>query len=309
MKRKISIIIFCLMCANVLFALDSCYADYGMPIKKITLTDGSQMAYVEKGKGRVIIFIHGLGGNISHWTKTIKELAKNYRCIAVDLPGYGYSLTENINSDDPLRFYADAIIQLVQKLKIKKITLAGHSMGGQIAMIAGLANPRLIQKLILIDPAGLETFTDAEHTIFLNFTTPVFFKNQDEPTIRKNYANNFYQQPADAEELIQYRLRLKHCAAFDNYTHILVNGVKGMLAHPIINDLGKIKQKVLLVFAENDQLIPNKILHPNMTYKDVIDIATKNIKNIQVKVISKAGHMLPFEQPEQLNLSIKNFLT
>ena len=181
-------------------------------------------------------------------------------------------------------------------------------MGGQIAMIAGLANPKLIQKLILINPAGLETFTEAERNIFLNFTTPAFFKNQDEATIRKNFANNFYAQPAETENLIQYRLRLKKCESFDNYCEVLVNGVKGMLAYPVKNDLTQIQQHVLLVFGENDQLIPNRALHPNITYKDVVDVATENIKKLKIKIISKAGHMLPFEQPGQLNIAIKNFI-
>ncbi len=308
MKGKIFIFILCLISANVLYAMDSCYADYGLKVKNVLLKDGSKIAYVEKGKGKTLLFIHGLGGNISHWIKNMDELSKSYRCIAIDLPGYGNSINKNINNEDQLGLYANSIIEFAENLRLKKIVLIGHSMGGQIAIITAVQHPAIIKQLILIAPAGLETFTDAERKIFLKFTTPAFFKNQDEATIRKNFANNFYAQPADAENLIEYRVRLKQCEHFDNYCNVLVNGVKGMLAHPVKNDLNKIQQKVLLVFGENDQLIPNRAMHPNITYKDVIEVATKNIKNLQVKVISNAGHMLPFEKPEQLNYTIKNFV-
>lgn len=308
MKDKIFIFILCLVSVNVLYAKDSCYADYGLKVKNVLLKDGSKIAYVEKGKGKALLFIHGLGGNISHWIKNIDGLSKSYRCIAIDLPGYGNSLNKNINNVDQLGFYANSITELAKTLQLKKIVLIGHSMGGQIAMITALQHPEIIKQLILIAPAGLETFTDAEQEIFLKFTTPAFFKNQDETTTRENFTNNFYSQPTDAENLIRYRLRLKQCERFDEYCNALVNGIKGMLAHPVKNDLNKIQQQVLLVFGENDQLIPNRAMHSNITYKDVIEVATKSIKNLQVVVFPKAGHMLPFEKPEQLNFTIKNFI-
>ena len=136
------------MSAITTVAQDSCYPDYQMPVKKLILKDGSQMAYVDKGNGKPIIFIHGLGGNISHWVKNIKELSVNYRCIAVDLPGYGYSIDANKTTNDYLAFYANAIFQLSKKLLLKNISLTGISMGGQIAVIAGLQHPELFKKLI-----------------------------------------------------------------------------------------------------------------------------------------------------------------
>jgi pimeloyl-ACP methyl ester carboxylesterase len=289
-------------------AHDSCYAEYGLPVKKVLLNDGSQLAYVEKGKGKVIIFIHGLGGNISHWIKSMQILSKGYRCIAVDLPGYGYSISANKNDSDQLKFYADVITHFSKKLSLKNITVAGHSMGGQVAVIAALAHPELIKQLILIDPAGLETFTETEQALLTNFSTPVFFKNQDEATIRKNFKNNFYHQPADAEKLIQYRLHLTSCSQFDEYTKTLVKGIKGMLSHPVKNSLSTLKQKVLLVFGEDDNLIPNRLLHPSLKMDDIIKVATENIKNIKVEVVPKAGHMLAFEKPDELSQIIKNFL-
>ena len=308
MRHKVTIFCFYLISALTAWAQEGCYADYGMPVKKLLLKDGSQLAYVEKGKGKPIIFIHGLGGNISHWIKNLPELSGKYRCIAVDLPGYGYSIDANKITNDHLAFYADAIFQLSKQLALKNISLTGISMGGQIAVIAGLQHPELFKKLILINPAGLETFTEKEKTLLSNLSTQTFFKNQDETTIRRNYKNNFYDQPSDLEKLIQYRLSLINCPQFDIYTASIVKGIQGMLSHPIKNDLSKLKQRVLLVMGENDNLIPNRLLHPALKQDDIIKVATDNIKRVGVLIIPLSGHMLAFEEPHYINLSIKNFI-
>jgi pimeloyl-ACP methyl ester carboxylesterase len=105
-----------------------------------------------------------LGGNLSHFTKNVRELSSDYKVIAIDLPGYGHSV-QSISGDDPLQLYADVIAEFIKKKKLKKVALAGHSMGGQIAMIAALSHPKQIKKLILLAPAGLETFTEIRSTI------------------------------------------------------------------------------------------------------------------------------------------------
>ena len=83
---------------------DSCRPHYGKPVRMAKI-EGMNLAYVEEGKGKTILFVHGLGGNLSHWLKLMPLLADNYHCIAVDLPGYGFSdkvlATAGPNTDPP----------------------------------------------------------------------------------------------------------------------------------------------------------------------------------------------------------------
>ena len=290
------------------FSQESCLPDYDLPVQKIQLGNNLQLAYVEAGKGRPLIFIHGLGGNLSHFTKNIKGLSSDYRVIAIDLPGYGHSLQEYDAGNDPLQLYAEVIAEFIKKKKLKKVALAGHSMGGQIAVIAALSHPKKIKKIILLAPAGLETFTEAEAQILINATKPEVFEKQEEAVIRFNYKQNFYQLPVDAEKLIQDRLRLKNCTGFNIYTHTVSNGVKGMLYHPVRSKLQLIKQPVLLVFGEEDALIPNKYLHPALTKKQLLEEAGKEIKKIKIIEIKEAGHLLQFEKWQEVNTAIKQFL-
>lgn len=286
---------------------ESCLPKYDLPVKKIGLSSG-MLAYVEKGKGQTILFIHGLGGNISHWRKIVDELSTSFHCVAIDLPGYGCSQWKiNTNGKDQLQFYADAIGEFLKKKKIKKVIMAGHSMGGQIATILALQNKR-VKKLILVAPAGLETFNENERKILIASTPASAFEKQDEAVIRNNFKLNFFQQPADAEQLIQDRLQLKNCNDFKVYCETVSNGVKGMLAHPIKDSLKFLSMPVLVVFGANDELIPNKYLHPAMKTDELARQSAALIRNCKVELIAEAGHSLQYEKNEELGTVIKNFL-
>jgi pimeloyl-ACP methyl ester carboxylesterase len=276
-------------------------------VQTIALSQGP-VAYIEKGKGPVIIFIHGLGGNLSHWSKVSNQLSAEYRCIMLDLPGYGRSgRITNTTSKDQLQFYADAINEFIVKKRIRKAVLAGHSMGAQVAMISALQNKR-VKKLVLAAPAGLETFSEKEAQLLVASTPAAVFEKQDEAVIRANYKMNFFQQPPDAESLIQDRLRLKTCPDFNTYCEIVSNGVKGMLAHPVKNELKNIQQATLILFGANDALIPNKFLHPSLTISDLVSEAGGLFPESQSQIIEGAGHMLPWEKSSEVAEAIKAFL-
>jgi pimeloyl-ACP methyl ester carboxylesterase len=289
------------------FSQDACLPVYDLPVQKIQLSNNINIAYVEAGQGKPLIFIHGLGGNLSHFTKNVRELSSNYNVIAIDLPGYGHSV-QNISGDDPLQKYADVIAEFIKKKQLKKVTLAGHSMGGQIAIITALSHPKKIKKLILLAPAGLETFTTSEAELLINATKPEVFEKQDEAVIRFNYRQNFYKLPEDAEILIQDRLRLKNCSHFKSYIQTVSNGVKGMLRHPVKNKINMVRQPVLLIFGENDALIPNKLLHPGLTKQQLIEEAENSFKKIKTIQIKEAGHLLHYEKWQEVNTAIKQFL-
>ncbi len=306
MKRLILLSVSCML-SFAAKAQENCLPAYDLPVKTIQLSSG-KLAYIEKGKGKTILFIHGLGGNSSHWAKSVKELSSTYKCIAIDLPGYGYSDKKiDTKGKDQLQFYADVISEFLQKKKIKQVILAGHSMGGQIAIITSLQNKK-VKKLILAASAGLETFTQKEAQLLLASTPPSVFEKQDEAVIRNNFKLNFYLQPADAEELIQDRLKMKQCKDFSLYCATVSNGIKGMLAHPVKESLKNISIPVLILFGANDALIPNRYLHPGISTENIFKESATLIKNCKVEIVPQAGHMFQFEKSSEVNNIIQQFL-
>ena len=305
--RKIWFILILLQCKHS-FSQDSCKPKYELPVQKQQLS-ALNMAYVEKGKGQPVVFIHGLGGNLSHWTKAVKKLSTTYKCIAVDLPGYGYSDKKfSTNDKDQLQFYADMLTEFIQKKNLKKIVVAGHSMGAQIAMILAIQQPALISKIVLVSPAGLESFTSNEAQLMIGATPASYFEKQEESAIRSSFKQNFYELPQDAENLIQDRLRLKTCNDFTLYTEAVSNGIKGMLNHPVKSDWNEIKQPVLIIYGQNDALIPNKIFHPALTLDSLLKEAVTAMPQARQVLIANAGHMVQFEKPVETSNAIKKFI-
>ena len=279
--RKLFTIIALILFVSAASAQDNCLPAYNLPVETIQLSSG-KLAYVEKGRGQTILFIHGLGGNLSHWLKSVNELSSSYKCVGIDLPGYGWSDKQvDTKGKDRLQFYADAISEFLKKKKIKRVVLVGHSMGGQIAVITALQNKR-VKKLVLVAPAGLETFTEKEGQLLIGATLPSVFEKQDEVIIRNNFKLNFCET--------------------------ISAGVKGMLAHPVKDSLQYLSMPVLIVFGANEGLIPNKYLHPLLKTDELAKQSAGLIPDCKVKMIEKAGHMIQFEKSNETNLHIKNFL-
>jgi len=280
--------------------------NYPYPVKKAVLSDDITLAYVDEGAGdQTIIFVHGLGSYLPAWEKNIDGLKQNYRCIAIDLPGYGKS-SKAIHSGT-MEFYADVIKSFMEKLGLQKAVIAGHSMGGQIAMVMALKYPDYVDKLVLVSPAGIETFTEGQKEWFRNVMTVAGVKNTSSQQIRANLTANFYNLPDDAEFMITDRIAMRDAENFDNYCYTVVQSVKGMVDQPVYDFLPEIKQKTLILFGENDNLIPNPYLNPGFT-ADIGKSATDRIPDSKLIVVPSCGHFVQFEKSDVFNNAVKDFL-
>ena len=304
---KLFVLCILLILGKLQVMAQSCPLSYTNTVSRIQLNDSVSVAYTEKGRGiTTLLFIHGLGGNSSHWSQNMDELSKSYRCIAVDLPGYGLS-TQRAYSASTLSFYATIFLSFIEKKHLTNVVLVGHSMGGQAAIITALKQSPSIKKLILVAPAGLETFSETEANLLRQFATPTFYKSQAEPAIRAAFASNFTSMPSTAETLIQDRLALRSCEGFENYCRVVSQGVNGMLSEPVQAQLTNISLPTLLIFGEDDKLIPNRILHKELTTAKVAEIGKTQIPHAQLAFIPQAGHLVMFETPSQFNKLITQF--
>ncbi len=280
--------------------------NYPYPVKKAVLSDDITLAYVDEGTGdQTIIFVHGLGSYLPAWEKNIDGLKQNYRCIAIDLPGYGKS-SKAVHSGT-MEFYADVIKSFIDKLGLRKAVIAGHSMGGQIAMVMALKYPDYVDKLVLVSPAGIETFTEGQKEWFRNVMTVAGVKNTSVQQIRANLTANFYNLHDDAEFMITDRIAMRDAEYFDNYCYTVVQSVKGMIDQPVYDFLPEIKQKTLILFGENDNLIPNPYLNPGFT-ADIGKTATERIPDSKLIVVPSCGHFVQFEKSDVFNNAVRDFL-
>jgi pimeloyl-ACP methyl ester carboxylesterase len=280
---------------------------YRDTIKKIHLpTSGYDIAYTDQGTGKsTIIFIHGLGSYLPAWDRNVKDLSQSYRCIAIDLPGYGKSSKQAHSGK--MSFYAEILKELVQELNLGKVYLAGHSMGGQISMTTHLLYPELVQGLILVDPAGFEAFTKGQKQWFRDIMTVDGVRLTTAEAIQSNLASNFYRLPKEAEFMITDRMAMRSSSDFNAYCYAVVQSVSGMVNEPVLPYLSDIKCPTLILFGENDNLIPNRYLNPGRTL-DIAKSGAEKINGSKLVMVPKAGHFMMFEKPEVFNAEVKSFL-
>ena len=113
-----------------------------------------------------MLFLHGFGGSIKSFEGLQNSLSSSINTINLDLIGFGKS------SKPPSHFsiydYAEIVYQFLKMLNITKVTIVAHSFGGRIAIILASKYKELVQKLALIDSAGLKP----------KFCLKNFFKNK-----------------------------------------------------------------------------------------------------------------------------------
>lgn len=278
--------------------------DYGYQAK--TVLSNPSISYVDVGKGeKTILLVHGLASNAGFWRYVIPELSKNYRVIALDLPGYGKS--QKGAYPYGMTFYADQIKRLADELRLDKFIFVGHSMGGQIGITFSLKYLERLEKLVLASPAGVEEFERGEGDWLRSVMTKSFIKKTPEDGIRRNLAINFYSWNDKWEWMVEERVRMIKAKEFDEFAYTVVRCVNGMLDEPTFDKLKNISIPTLIVYGKYDGLIPNPYLNPGFT-SDVFQWGAKQIPNCKLYEIDNCGHMLQIEKPEEFSNAILNFL-
>ncbi|MDX9848216.1 MAG: alpha/beta hydrolase [Tenuifilaceae bacterium] len=280
--------------------------DYPFETNWANLSGGEKIAYVDEGEGEyTLILIHGLGSYLPAWKMNIPELSKNYRVIAIDLPGYGKS--SKMPHSGLMTYYAGVIKEFIEVLGLKNVVLGGHSMGGQISMVTALHYPEHIDKIVLVAPAGFERFTEGQKQWFRNVMTVRGVVLTTAEDIITNLAYNFYNLPSEAEFMITDRISMRSASDFEAYSYAVVQSVNGMVNEAIINYLDQIEQPALILFGANDNLIPNRFLNPGPT-REIAQYGASKIKNSKLVMVPKCGHFMMFEKPEVFNAEVKAFL-
>ena len=118
----------------------------------IALVAGQRLFYRSAGTGNPLVLIHGHAASGAAWQRVLPFLAQHYQVIRVDLPGYGRS---QFTGPWRLRAIAPLLIRWLQQMDLQPVALIGHSMGGAIATHLTASAPELVDRLMLVNAAGL----------------------------------------------------------------------------------------------------------------------------------------------------------
>ena len=108
----------------------------------------------DAGPGReLILCVHGMSGAATNWTDLMAELAPDFDCAAVDLPGSGFSPPPKTGGGYSVTAHAAIVARLIEALDAGPVHLVGNSMGGAVAIRVAARRPDLVRTLTLISPA------------------------------------------------------------------------------------------------------------------------------------------------------------
>jgi pimeloyl-ACP methyl ester carboxylesterase len=260
--------------------------------------DGVRLHYQEKGTGTPLVLIHGYTSSTYSWKEVFEPLSKNFRVIAVDLKGFGFS--GKPDGDYTRRAQALLAAHLIDYLKIEKAWLCGNSMGGEVALNVALANPERVAGLILIDSAGVEvpgSGSLAPRYLQLPVVGRVLtaLALTSDKLVRQGLQKSFYDQTKITNERVA-----------NYYRPLQTRG--GQLAavrartqwdlFPIETDLTRIHLPTLIIWGAEDRLIPLAAGRKMNSY----------IKDSKLVVFDSCGHLPQEEMPERVVDEINRFV-
>ena len=217
-------------------------------MEKIIKINGLNFEFFREGKGRDILFIHGLNSNYGLFKKIILKLSKNYKCWALNLPKYGKCKVED---------YVEILKQFIKLKNIQKPFLIGHSLGGIICL-------KLIEDKI--NYSGLATIC-----------TPLIEKA---PRVTIMLLDLFNM-------LIKKGIFKSYLDGFNDVTNGIIKAPKIKIEKPFLVIYGKYDLIVKLSKGEAYEIFkPKKIVYGNfghlapLTHPENISIILKEFLNI-----------------------------
>ncbi len=230
-----------------------------------------------------ILMLHGFSADKINWIRFAKYFTQDFNLIIPDLAGHG-DTGFNQNWDYSTPKQAQRLVSLLDKLSIDKVHIIGNSMGGAIAAQFAKNYPEKTITLAMIDPAGViaPELGDMDKKL-LNGKNPFLISTQEE--FKSFYPMTMAKPPwipdfvlkAIADKYIKRHSELKQIWSDIHEKNLLEQ------------ELDQIKTRTLLVWGEKDRLL------------DVssVKVWQQGIKDIEVKIYPKIGHMAMVEIPQQ----------
>jgi pimeloyl-ACP methyl ester carboxylesterase len=232
-------------------------------------------------------------------------LAERGRVAAMDLPGHGASPAQDFSGN--MSDYAAVVRDVIAQLDLRELTVVGHSMGAQIAMTLALETRARIERLVLVAPAGIETFSEAEAAKIRGLQTPELLRQFSRDTLLRVMRALFFSEPADLAAQVEARVQRMASSDGESYALTLSRSVDGMLGGRVYERLSSLRVPVLVLFGADDLAIPNRLVHVG-TSAEVAEKAQQALPKAQVIMIPRTGHMVPLEAPEAVSREILRFV-
>src|SRR5258705_354851 len=261
----------------------------GQPPDKTISVFGQSIHYFDMGSGPVVVLLHGLGSRKDDWLPVLEPMAQKYRLLVPDQIGFG-------KSDKPLldysvQTYVDFLNEFLRQLKVEKASLVGESLGGWIAAlyvaeIGGGAHLIPVEKLVLVDAAGLKQDKPIPD-----------FNPSSLAAMRGIMEAGFYDTSWVSEDAFG-KIFTDKLAVHDGYTVRSILGNPALGTERLDERLASIRVPTLVTWGKQDKLLP---IASGERY-------AAGIAGAKLVSFDKCGHVPAVEKTEEFLAAVTSFL-
>lgn len=281
------------------------------PSQSIVIGESSQSrgikinytASLKNANAATLVLIHGFGASLETWNDIYSDLTPSYSVIKLDLKGAGFSDKPRDGKYSPLD-QAELLLSFLEAMGQKEVVLAGHSLGGAVALIAHFQSRHrksnlIVKGLVLIDSAGyiqqLPFFVSGSRNPFTSALLriiPAYFK-------AKYVLNQIItvKSKVTHDRICRYAFFLNHpnvrYAMQQTALQIIPNNAENIVAQ-----IASIKIPTLVIWGQNDPVIP--LANAYRFHSE--------IQNSTIKILPETGHIPQEERPKETYLALEKFL-
>ena len=257
-----------------------------------TTVQGRVVGYKESGQGAPLVLIHGYPLRCSMWKAQLEAFSSMAHVIAPDLRGFGES--ENVPGTGDINFYADDIRELLDSMGVHEpAVIAGHSMGGYVAMAYLRRYPSHVRALILANTKATPDTTEGKAGRDRNIAIA---KDKGAEAIAEGMLPKLFSPKTYTSnpELVEHAKEMMLKATVPG----IIAALEAMRDRPdSTGTLLEYGSPTLVVAGADDQLMP---MAEQETMKEASHDGT-------LVVVPDAGHLTMMEQPAAFNKAIMDF--
>lgn len=265
------------------------------------LIDGRSLNYLELGDptAPVLLYVHGLMGTWRNWIFNLLPFADRFRVIAVDLPGFGDS--QMPAGRLTIENYAKTLTEFIAALGVERVTYVGNSMGGLIGSVVAKKTPEFLERLILVDAAGISTSTRMMQRISRLAPLLDFFFTTNK-RVQRFIAFNRWLAAALTKIVLHKPMKLSGEVMMLLLAGLgkagFVPAVKAITHTPVSSIPGEIKVETTIIWGLKDLLVP----------KGDAFRYSRMIPHARLVLLEEVGHIPMFETPEEFNAIVEEIV-
>lgn len=257
------------------------------------IIDKKKISYSDVGSGPVIVFLHGWMSSKNAYNWIIEYLSRGYRCISVDLPGFGKS---DLVETATVKKIPSLVHKLIEDLKIKNYYMIGNSLGGTISIIYTNMYPNEVKKLVLISP--FINFKQLSRLMFylIRHVIPHIINSGVLSPLFKviKAVVNFYSYKDKSNKQIILEFKKEKVKRRAIYAFSIAYELSNL---NLYSYLSKIRKDVLFIYGKKDPLLSIKPLRPIF----------KVFNNIHLAIFEDVRHHMYTYNHEELAKKINLF--